>query len=218
MHANRQELIEAIREYLKVHTWSERENIVKAHPELLTDEADELMKEELFVTYRANPTEGERTEVLRRILLRSREVGVEQAFREMQRMMALHECLAGLALRSASEEERYRYVQTYPLLLSPDADAMLQDTSDPAWVKIRGELIRYREPIWANREAEFERRRQEFAEVLAFYEISPATLPPIPAGPTMVCTNDPSHRFIHRAGVRHCPYCGAEGKRESRTS
>lgn len=74
-------LLQAVQELIVARTWDESRRVVEEHPELLDDEADDLLGRLLEAARSRGDESGERVfEEHRALLRRCREVGVEAAF------------------------------------------------------------------------------------------------------------------------------------------
>ncbi|MDQ7030286.1 MAG: hypothetical protein Q9O62_11165 [Ardenticatenia bacterium] len=134
-------MLEAIRAFINADTWTESRRVLEAHPELLSDEADDLLGQ------LAEAQEDERARRLveqhRALLRRCREVGVDRAFAEMTtspqhdiaRLLAEAGDL-GRTLRDFIAADTWtasrRILEQHPELLSDDADALLGRLIDAA--------------------------------------------------------------------------------------
>ncbi len=80
------EVVEVVDRFVETETWPEARRLVEAHPELLSDEADEVLTEMIAFAMESGDREGR--SVLREhrsVLRRSRKVGVRRAFAEKMR-------------------------------------------------------------------------------------------------------------------------------------
>ena len=80
------EVVEVVDRFVETKTWPEARRLVEAHPELLSDEADEVLTEMMAFAMESGDREGR--SVLREhrsVLRRSRKVGVRRAFAEKMR-------------------------------------------------------------------------------------------------------------------------------------
>jgi tetratricopeptide (TPR) repeat protein len=78
-----QELLQTIFAFIQARTWDKSRRVVAGHPELLTDEADDLMGRLVDAARAQGDENGERVfEEHRALLRRCREVGVAAAFAE----------------------------------------------------------------------------------------------------------------------------------------
>jgi hypothetical protein len=77
------QLFDVIQAFIQTDTWATSQRVIEAHPELLSDEADQLMSQLVAVARQQGDTqaEGAFTEH-RQLLARCRQVGVEAAFAE----------------------------------------------------------------------------------------------------------------------------------------
>ncbi|WP_287910895.1 hypothetical protein [Chloroflexus sp.] len=76
-------LVQMLNEFITANTWNESQRIVEQHPELLSDEADELLSHWLEAARSQGDASAVRVlEEQRALLRRCREVGVAQAFVE----------------------------------------------------------------------------------------------------------------------------------------
>jgi hypothetical protein len=80
------QLFEVIQAFIRADTWATSQRIVETHPELLSDEADQLLSHLVTLAHQQGDAqaEGAFTEY-RQLLARCRQVGVEAAFAEEKR-------------------------------------------------------------------------------------------------------------------------------------
>lgn len=80
------QLFEVIQALIQADTWATSQRIVEAHPELLSNEADQLLDHLVALAHQQGDAqaEGAFTEY-RQLLARCRQVGVEAAFAEKKR-------------------------------------------------------------------------------------------------------------------------------------
>jgi hypothetical protein len=116
MPSDPEQLKQTIFAFIQAETWEESRRILEAHPELLTDEADAVLRQ-LIDTAQAQGDEAAIRifERHRALLRRCREVGIEQAFAELSGPPIPPEFQADL--RRAQEGEA-RYRQTGDLVRS----------------------------------------------------------------------------------------------------
>ena len=126
-------LLQALQSFLQAHTWDESRRILEQHPELLTDETDDLLRQ--LMEAQEDKDTLRYLEERRALLRRCREVGIEAAFAEhvgMQRTAG-----AGVSIppefetnvRRAQEAEG-RYLRT--------GDRTALDEAAAAWERILG--------------------------------------------------------------------------------
>jgi hypothetical protein len=77
------QLFDIIQAFIQADTWAASQRVIEAHPELLSDEADQLLSQLVTVARQQGDgqAEGAFTEH-RQLLARCRQVGVEAAFAE----------------------------------------------------------------------------------------------------------------------------------------
>ena len=77
------QLFDAIQAFIQADTWAASQRFIEAHPELLSDETDQLLGQLVAVACQQGDaqTEGAFSEH-RRLLARCRQVGMEAAFAE----------------------------------------------------------------------------------------------------------------------------------------
>ena len=78
-----QELLQVLQRFVQCNTWYWSRRTLEEYPELLTDEADEMM--ERFVEAQTDGGVRCYLQEHRRMLRRCREVGVEEAFAEREK-------------------------------------------------------------------------------------------------------------------------------------
>jgi len=109
MPSDPEQLKQTIFALIQAETWEKSRRILETHPELLTDEADAMLRQ-LIDTAQAQEDQAARRffEGLRAFLRRCREVGIEQAFAELSGGPPIPPAFQA-DLRHAQEgEDRYR--------------------------------------------------------------------------------------------------------------
>jgi len=108
MPSDPEQLKQALLALIQAETWEESRRILESHPELLTDEADAVLRQ-LIDTARAHGDEAALRifERHRALLRRCREVGIEQAFAELSGPSIPPEFQADFH-RAQEGEDRYR--------------------------------------------------------------------------------------------------------------
>jgi len=77
------QLFDAIQAFIQADTWAASQRIIQAHPELLSDEADQLLGQLVALARQQGDAQAEDTFTeYRQLLARCRQVGVEAAFAE----------------------------------------------------------------------------------------------------------------------------------------
>jgi hypothetical protein len=77
------QLLDVIQAFIQADTWAASQRIIEAHPELLSDEADQLLSQLVVIARQQGDSQVENifTEH-RQLLARCRQVGMEAAFAE----------------------------------------------------------------------------------------------------------------------------------------
>jgi len=74
---------DVIQAFVQADTWAVSQRIIEAHPELLSDEADQLLGQLVAIAHQQGDAQAEGTFTeYRQLLARCRQVGVETAFAE----------------------------------------------------------------------------------------------------------------------------------------
>ena len=77
------QLFEVIQAFVQADTWAASQGIVEAHPELLSDEADQLLGQLVAIAHQQGDAQAESAfSAHRQLLAHCRQVGVEAAFAE----------------------------------------------------------------------------------------------------------------------------------------
>ena len=77
------QLFDVIQAFIQAGTWAASQGIIEAHPELLSDEADQLLGQLMTIARQQGDSQAEGTfSEYRQLLARCRQVGVEAAFAE----------------------------------------------------------------------------------------------------------------------------------------
>ncbi|WP_298010522.1 CpXC domain-containing protein, partial [uncultured Anaerolinea sp.] len=113
---------------ITAETWSETEEFIHAHPELLSDEVEQIL-EQLVQTAQERNDENARNifEEHLQILHRAREVGTEKAFAEMQ--TEEEDSLRSTILKMITAEtwtKTEEFINAHPELLSDEAEQILE--------------------------------------------------------------------------------------------
>ncbi|MEJ5315346.1 MAG: hypothetical protein WHS45_13375, partial [Anaerolinea sp.] len=113
---------------ITAETWSKTEEFINAHPELLSDEAEQIL-EQLVQSAQERNDENARNifEEHLQILHRAREVGTEKAFAEMQ--TEEEDSLRSTILKMITAEtwsKTEEFINAHPELLSDEAEQILE--------------------------------------------------------------------------------------------
>ena len=102
------QLFDIIQAFIQADTWAASQRVIEAHPELLSDEADQLLGQLVAVAHHQGDGQAEGTFAeYRQLLARCRQVGVEATF--AKRTMEGGEVSSGLgALLAALPPEQQR--------------------------------------------------------------------------------------------------------------
>jgi hypothetical protein len=110
------QLFDVIQTLIQADTWAASQRIIEAHPELLSDEADQLLGQLMAVARQQGDAqaEGAFTEH-RQLLARCRQVGVEAAFSEEARERDEIPSELGALLTALPPEQRQILLDTLEL-------------------------------------------------------------------------------------------------------
>ncbi len=98
-HTDPEQLLRALMAFIQADTWAESRRVVEQHPELLSDEADELLAQRVeLARAQGNEDAVHLLEEHRVLLRRCREVGVARAFAEKMLRPEVLEQAAALGL------------------------------------------------------------------------------------------------------------------------
>ena len=80
---NSAQLFDVIQAFIQADSWAASQRIIEAHPELLSDEADQLLGQLVAIARQQGDAQAEGTFTeYRQLLARCRQVGVQAAFAE----------------------------------------------------------------------------------------------------------------------------------------
>ncbi len=185
MYYRKEQLLRRLKAFVTAYTYAEARRILEAHPELLSDEADMMLGDLIQFTRR----QGDKRvvplfEERRALLRRCREVGIDQAFAEIERRVSsLLEVVKSFTTARTWDEAR-RIVESHPELLTDEADALLEALIEAARTQgnagaVRGLeehralLRRCREVGITQAFAEREKRVGSLAEALKAFIMAP---------------------------------------------
>ncbi|HID62562.1 MAG TPA: hypothetical protein EYP49_07450 [Anaerolineae bacterium] len=78
------QLFDVIQTFIQAGTWAASQRVIEAHPELLSDEADQLLGQLVTIARQQGDTQAEGVfSEYRQLLARCRQVGVRAAFAEI---------------------------------------------------------------------------------------------------------------------------------------
>ena len=115
------QLFDIIQALIQADTWAASQRIIEAHPELLSDEADQLLGQLVAIARQQDDAqaEGAFTEY-RQLLARCRQMGVEAAFAEGAREGGEIPSELGALLAALPPEQRQILLDTLGLSDSED--------------------------------------------------------------------------------------------------